>query len=211
MSSNNDDSSCAKTSNNDLLNELESIKGLLDKERDVEISMLDDVVDNPAQIQAASQAGLAAAAEKNNSDLLDLIRIFDDSEVSIVNRLNRKDLNTNPTILDFKLDTSATDNADIELIDDQPLSAYSEPQTIPLSPEDPDYEEEQEEMFAEHEMAPSCSSVDSSLIDNDFNIDLLIEEIIDEFIPAIEDKLRQRLSQCYPAAINQLAEKLRKD
>ena len=206
MSSNNDNSSCAKTSNNDLLDELESIKGLLDKERDVEISMLDDTVDNPAQIQAE----LASATEKNNSDLLDLISIFDDSEVSIVNRLNRKDLNTNSAIPDFKLDTSAADNADIELIDDQPLSAYSELQTIPLSPEDPDYEEEQEEMFAEHEMAPSCSSVDSPLVDNDLNIDLLIEEIIDEFIPAIEDKLRQRLSQCYPAAINQLAEKLRK-
>ena len=72
MSSNNDNSSCAKTSNNDLLDELESIKGLLDKERDVEISMLDDAVDNPAQIQA----GLASAAEKNNSDLLDLISIL---------------------------------------------------------------------------------------------------------------------------------------
>ncbi|WP_276206919.1 hypothetical protein [Oceanicoccus sagamiensis] len=39
------------------------------------------------------------------------------------------------------------------------------------------------------------------------DIDLLIQEIVDEFIPAIEDELRQRLSQCSPAVIKSLAQK----
>ncbi len=42
------------------------------------------------------------------------------------------------------------------------------------------------------------------------NIDLLIQEIVDDYIPVIEDRLRQRLSQYSPEAIQQLAEKQRK-
>lgn len=89
-------------------------------------------------------------------------------------------------------------NIDIPILDDVVNSE-------PLNPEDPGYEEEQEEMFTEFEMAPHATS--SPAAEEEVNMDLLIQEIIDEFIPTIEDQLRQRLSQCSPAVIKQLAEK----
>jgi hypothetical protein len=42
---------------------------------------------------------------------------------------------------------------------------------------------------------------------SDFSIDLLIQEIVDEYIPHIEAQLRERLSQCEPDIIRQLANK----
>lgn len=103
-------------------------------------------------------------------------------------------------------------NIDIPILDDV---VNSEPESLnppltpplnpPLNPEDPGYEEEQEEMFTEFEMAPHATS--SPAAEEEVNMDLLIQEIIDEFIPTIEDQLRQRLSQCSPAVIKQLAEK----
>lgn len=41
----------------------------------------------------------------------------------------------------------------------------------------------------------------------DFSIHLLIQEIVDEYIPHIEAQLRERLSQCEPDIIRQLANK----
>jgi hypothetical protein len=41
----------------------------------------------------------------------------------------------------------------------------------------------------------------------DFSIELLIQEIVDEHIPHIEAELRERLSQCEPDIIRQLANK----
>lgn len=41
----------------------------------------------------------------------------------------------------------------------------------------------------------------------DFSIELLIQEIVDEYIPHIEAQLRERLSQCEPDIIRQLADK----
>jgi len=41
----------------------------------------------------------------------------------------------------------------------------------------------------------------------DFSIELLIQEIVDEYIPHIEAQLRERLSQCEPDVIRQLADK----
>jgi hypothetical protein len=41
----------------------------------------------------------------------------------------------------------------------------------------------------------------------DFSIELLIQEIVDEYIPHIEAELRERLSQCEPEMIRQLAYK----
>ena len=41
----------------------------------------------------------------------------------------------------------------------------------------------------------------------DFSIELLIQEIVDEYIPHIEAELRERLSQCEPDIIRQLANK----
>ncbi len=41
----------------------------------------------------------------------------------------------------------------------------------------------------------------------DFDIDLVIQEIVDEYIPVIESKLRERLSACSPDLLQQLADK----
>lgn len=42
-------------------------------------------------------------------------------------------------------------------------------------------------------------------------LEFLIQELVDEFIPLLEDRLRQRLAQCAPAVIRQLSEKHLKD
>ncbi len=45
----------------------------------------------------------------------------------------------------------------------------------------------------------------------DFSSELMIQEIVDEFIPLIEASLRQQLSACTAEMIQQLAEKHLKD
>ncbi len=206
MSSNNEQSPPEKTSKTDLLDELESIKGLLDDDLDIDIPILDDVVNNDPEPDTQSHE--AESLEDKPAELLDLNSIFDDEvdespEESIVDRLNLKDLNTNITIPDFKLDAAAIENADSEAIPDDMMDTLEA--TTPLSPEDPDYEEEQEEMFAEFEMAPPAD--ESPALEEAVDMDLLIQEIVDEFIPTIEDQLRQRLTQCSPAVIKELAKK----
>lgn len=41
----------------------------------------------------------------------------------------------------------------------------------------------------------------------DFSLEIMIQEIVDDAIPVIEARLRERLSQCAPYIIRQLAEK----
>jgi len=41
----------------------------------------------------------------------------------------------------------------------------------------------------------------------DFSLEIMIQEIVDDAIPVIEARLRERLSQCAPEVIRQLAEK----
>ncbi|ARN75374.1 hypothetical protein [Oceanicoccus sagamiensis] len=142
MSSNKDpQSSSAKTSKGDLLDELESIKGLLDDDLDIDIPILDDVVNDDSQLHTE------ASQTDADTGLLDIDRIFDDGlehnqEATLAGSLNLDQLNPNITIPDFKLETSTVDDTE-----------NTAPTTEPLNPEDPDYEEEQEEMFAEFEMA----------------------------------------------------------
>ena len=59
------------------------------------------------------------------------------------------------------------------------------------------------------EQAPSKPSVEntSSTSNEEYDLDLMIQELVDEFIPPIEAELRKRLSDCSPAVIIELAKK----
>lgn len=131
---------------------------------------------------------------------------------------------------------AASEASSTEPVDTDPLEtlaippAQEAPAVIALKSSLPK-DEEQEEMFPAQESEspgatlraemgqaanakmPSDAATARSSPDaryhssQDFSIDLLIQELVDEFIPAVEDKLRQRLSECEPQVLRELAEK----
>ena len=66
-------------------------------------------------------------------------------------------------------------------------------------------DEEQSEMFPVPNDSPEAS--EKRQVNLNQNLDLLIQELVDEFIPALENRLREQLSSLSPEIIQELAEK----
>mgnify|MGYP000058899769 CR=1 FL=1 len=131
--------------------------------------------------------------------------------------------------------SSHEQNPDEKLIADEPeleLPILSATQTTQPSPENERYQEEQDELFPELTSAltltpnteittdqqplelgtiplqqTDTNAAELHPITNEMDVELLIQEIVDELIPTIEDQLRQRLSKCSTRIIQQLAAK----
>ena len=99
-----------------------------------------------------------------------------------------------PTLLD--LDRIFSDDLfeDIPAPDEQP----------PVYSKLDNGEEEQSEMFPVPNAKTETPSRKTNL---QLELDLVIQELVDEFIPLLEDRLRERLSALSPEIIQQLAEK----
>jgi hypothetical protein len=69
-----------------------------------------------------------------------------------------------------------------------------------------EYQEEQQEFFPSVESGIHLNDINNTEDDN-FNLELLIQEVVDEVIPTVENELRKRLSLCSPEMIKRLAEK----
>lgn len=232
-------------STDSLLDELESIKDLLeessldedalDDDLDIDIPILDDVV--PGDDNPGASAG---------NHLLDLQAIFDEdetapaqpSQVSSETQLNFEGLDIDVEIPSFKLTvenseagqlppdneiptlstqsgpTTRTEPAELILPDEVNLlptvsTAAAEP-TVDDIPATPVPEVPVLEPLVEPAPlkagtpAPEASQAPKS---PDLDVDLIIQELVDEMVPVMEDKLRQRLAS-YPAEIiRQLASK----
>ena len=202
-----------KSPANDLMGELESIKELLegaglddlnmDDDLDIDIPILDDIVsDSPS------------STPNQNASLLNLDSIFEDDDFgndsAIIDNgsledpkaeLNLEDLDTHIAIPAFKLTTGGSNEPAFKTNTEEPDLAND--YIDDNSPNDC-LEEQQENTQAKPETRalPAQSPLTT---DDDINIDFLIQEIVDEFIPLIEDKLRQSLSQSSPELIRQLA------
>lgn len=112
--------------------------------------------------------------------------------------LNLEDLDASIQIPSFKLSTALSN----QLLSEQ--AEVTEPNSEqPLA--GTKTEEEQEDMFFDN--APSVSAPNTDNSSNAVDMDLLIQEIVDDFIPTIEAALREKLSQCSADVIKQLAEK----
>lgn len=206
------ESNKSKASKSDLINELESIQNLLiedadnsgeesesfdfedletdeldlDNDLDIDIPILDDVV------QAEDVVDLAGVDNgEQNSRLLNLEDIFEETEPSLANN----------NVQGYSNETT-----------DQQLHIHSEP-------EDPITEGPDAEGFAAEKIPLGTHQVTSDSEINlkdeiipkdnaDLNIDFLIQELVDEFIPVIENQLRDRLSRIQPDIIRKLADKI---
>ena len=265
MNDNHDNSSPSpKTA---ILDELESIKGLLDDSFDddddlsIDIPILEDVVNQ---------------ADDNATSLLDLDQIFDedtpldDTSTSVAEpaEIHSLDKNTEqeslldelgesgePTEIDnefleeeftsLELDNVAFDDLGTDIAipsftlateTDGIASTTSIPNTISemdasndIASDDDEVEsepvqqgllgteqsstleKEQDDLFADDaaESSLAIETANASTLDNDEEPDLqfLIQDIVDEMIPQIEDELRRRLSTYSATAIKQLAGK----
>ena len=266
MSSNDDYSPHSKTAKDSFLNELESIKGLLednlDDDLEMNIPILDDIVsttdddgnehpasllnldalfgeDNHNVISAdKAQPDLVAksAFEGRELDLDDLEFEFDELENNAELDLDALgDLDNDPDN-DLELDLGHLDiNIDIPAfklkttLSDTPSDTPSDNSADekPSLPDNDDYIQWITDSLPEMETFSASTTVSAANNPRDTGFDatgsnalapdegganaldltLLIQEIVDEFIPLAEDQLRQRLSQCSPQVIKQLAKK----
>lgn len=155
---------------NDLLNELESIKGVLtddyaaDAELPADIPLLDDMV-----IQNLD----------SNADLLNIDRIFDEDTSADETPATAQTVMQFPR---FTLDVAISDDGEI---------AAKVPSCAPIS--------------APPISTPS-NSVTAARVRPDYRREVLIQELVDEFIPQIEAELHKRLSQLDDVALRQLKE-----
>ncbi|MGK0500038.1 MAG: hypothetical protein ACJAYG_001684 [Oceanicoccus sp.] len=176
--------SSTDASKTDLLDELQSIKGLFgDHCNDA---------DEPAssESQSTPQAiGIPVLSDvvEDHYELLPLGEQFQarPSQPSIPFQNKRHSSND--------LRTTSASN------DGQPLVAKTKPAI-----DDEEYEEEQEDMFPE--LAAFNHNEDSA---EDIDMELLIQDIVDELVPSIEDKLHRQLCASSNATILQLADKLK--
>lgn len=177
-----------KESRDALLGELESIKELLDQyqEESAEsnIPLLNEVVQD--------------ASPKNSTDdpqLLDLDNIFGDSDDLVLDggTSNNDDKGSSLDDLDeLDIGISIPEFTLHTTVQEEPSVAKAEQQVADSTPPSPS-------------PAGSNSNPPPSI-----NIDLLIQEIVDESIPALEAQLRERLSQHSIPALKQILAKLNK-
>lgn len=255
MSSKDDKAPPSNDPESSLLDELESIRGLLDDnieqdfddldldELSIDIPILEDVVDKPASsgpslldlehifddeitdlgtVAADTSNHLAETADSNgtpiknetidlSSPLMDELDIDELSLESMdLESADLNDLDIDIDIPDFTADTQtpvskvAVDDeqwlADDPLLDGQPDETDSY---------HPAAGEIQETLFPDPSSKPdnphqeSLSTAEPGT--EPVNLDFMIQEIVDELIPQIEDELRKRLSNCSATVIQQLA------
>lgn len=183
-----------KASKKDLLNELESIQELL--------------IEEPG---------------KANNEFLE----FEDLEES--ESLFSPESNLDPDVgLDLDLDLEKDLELDIPILDDivdQDKAPQYEKEDKPLKSGLLDLDDIFENSPTSLTVADTLNSIDENLITSeslpaesvtggikhegkpDLNIDFLIQELVDEFIPVIEDQLRERLSKIQPDIILDMADK----
>ena len=258
MSSNHNRPTPPKSPKAELLGELESIKGLLEDELelDINIPILSDVV-------------AADGSQQQPGDLLDLNSIFEDDDAepsplaaplsasstlqlslpptpvsparstelygepsapSLAESYPEQQATTTDTsfegLEDYSLDDLNLDDLNLEGLDLEDLDASIKIPSFKLSTAlsnqllteqdktdatdlfealtDASSEEQEDMFFHADSIAPAP---DIGTTGKTIELDLLIQEIVDDFIPAIEDALRKKLSQCSADVIQQLAEK----
>lgn len=178
----------------------------LDTGLDIDIPILDDVV--PA---AANDQAISAIPDTDSPEILDIARIFEDEE-ALANQatigeeaepeasleaedehepdlsleLDLENMDLDFAIPDFKL-TTLTADSDRSAEPATVATAGSASQTI----------------CEPHKEQPLRAAAEDSI-----DIDLLIQEIVDDLIPVMEDQLRKRLSEATRQAIQQLARTL---
>lgn len=195
----------------------------LDDGLDIDIPILDDVVPAAANDQEIS------TSSADNPRILDIARIFEDegeaddsleieavsgletalemeseeeSELSLDLDLSLDTIDFDLLMPDFKL-TTITEQTDGETNAARTAETISEttPVTTPVTtPETIPETTTTTEANDEH---PS-----QAVTNKPIDIDLLIQEIVDDLIPVMEDQLRKRLSDATPKAIQQLARTL---
>jgi hypothetical protein len=196
----------------------------------IDIPILEDVVDHKIIASSSSE-------DKASPPILDLATIFEDpiieSELDVIEsnpetldleELNLSELDPAIEIPKFNLSTAPTEEDQTK-----PVNDAEQPATVTTLDGTPTLIADDALIFDDDPIADKTSqpishtgSQDSNartiadeqvkkpISDKPINIDLLIQEIVDDYIPVIEDQLRQRLSQYSPEAIQQLAEKQRK-
>jgi hypothetical protein len=182
-----------KSSKEELLGELESIKGLLDESTEelifsqpqpsIDIPVLSDVISSEQSSGDVSQ--WQVSSEPTSSELN-------------LDSMSDQELNA---ILDTELDLTDLDQH-IDIPHFTLLAASEEEQA---------YNEHQEEhsqtLTTELTATPEHTAPKNIHFETNFDLEFIIQEIVDESIPLIESQLRERLSACSPEMINQLAKK----
>lgn len=189
-----------------LLGELESIIDILDDSDPIDNKLFNDLDKHAESLQTipvlddvvADTHGTPATTLEASPSLLDLDRIFSDDEFPP--RLN------NDTINNEESNYGGSDNKACDEVE--------QPQDSNISRS----EEEQSDMFpiledsvtatintlSNHSITPA-NDARSSNFNQDLN--LLIQELVDEFIPELETRLREQLTELAPEVIRNLAEK----
>lgn len=230
MDNRDNDNNPATTSADDLLGELESIKDILEEsDRDHEpgpdIPLLQDVITIDGSTEQASvlpqQSDYLPDPDNADSDSLntapnpDPVDILPDIPAFSLTTLAQVE----PDITAEDLAGCDLDLADAELllgsgkIDDyfdqlEPDGHQPPPQTDQQSLQQHSDPAAGQEKPALHAATPGAVEQDHQQpAETDYQLDLLVQEIVDEFIPVIEDQLRQRLTACSPEILQQLAAK----
>lgn len=256
-----DDQPTSPKAGNDLLDELESIRGLLDDSIDddeqnpgIDIPILDDVVppaesplhadtelldlehifDEPEATapEAGHALGAEAARPSPTSPLAGMS--LDDLELTEfgLEGLDLDELDIGIEIPDFKLQAEISDPSDRGQPTAAPLAASGSPllddpgdfedlstslaDDLALLDDDPELWLEDDPVADaadnpgptqdDHQQPPLLAEPPAAA-EPPIDLEFLIQDIVDDFIPRIEDQLRRRLSACSAAVIQQLAEK----
>ena len=183
----------SSTNKNAFLDELQSIKGILDdhqNEMQIDVPLLNDIVRN---------LGTDDTLSKLNLDELDA------SPDSKEHALHATADNGGPMlqVRDVTAEPFAfpDDYAEDYLSSEQLPARGDEFKELGAT-----HSEEQQEFFPSVESGIHSNDIINTEDDN-FNLELLIQEVVDEVIPTVENELRQRLSLCSPEMIKRLAEK----
>ncbi len=184
------------TTKNDILDELESIQNLLVDEAGTEISdneadpgildfdELDDDLELDIPILDDVVTETLAEQSKTSPKLLNLDDIFDADAPSITaDNSEAKNDHTQGHYEDVALEnTEHFRHSDFG-------SDISHPEA--------DFNSQPGVLVEETDQAKTA----------DKQLEFIIQDLVDEFIPMMEDRLRQRLSQCEPEIIRQLSKK----
>ena len=173
-----DSSKPPKASKEDLLGELESIKDLLDENDSV-----DQKDGNIPVLDDVFNHSQQYTPPEDAAKLLNLDNIFEDDDDVLESQGNDSN-----SAIDFdNLDDFNELDIDIAI---------------------PDFTLSTVETDADNQPAISTDQQQSQQEKpSPIDMELLIQEIVDEFIPSLEAQLRKRLSECSPEVIKQLANK----
>lgn len=195
----NDDSGSSKATKNVLLGELESIQNLLldnltsdlvedaEKTESLDFEELDDELDTAIPILEDIVSTVENDVDHIESDFLNLIDIFASGTIS------------DDKVIHVTDDTLQPADSVAQNVESTDVVAQGDT-TFNIDADD-DLARHLPEIIDDREIgSPSLDAADKKL-------EFLIQELVDEFIPLMEDRLRQRLSQCAPAIIRELSEK----